>query len=72
MFKLRILFTNGKTKEITVKMFNYSSTDEPPIYYYERPFDEWGKGTIIPGDDVRCFSCDIESENKNECRTEKR
>jgi hypothetical protein len=56
---LKILYEDKRMEEMTIKRFSDISTHKVNFYYYEKPFDEHGKGSCVNREMVRC----IEVEN---------
>ena len=56
-FTLRLLFKDDHTEEHTVKRVSDLSTHKSQFLYYEKPYDEHGKGTCVRRDDLLCFEC---------------
>lgn len=54
MLKLKILYKNDRTEEKIITRFSDISTHKSNFYYYEEPCDEYGKGTCVKRDDVKC------------------
>lgn len=52
---LYIAYIDGKTDVIEVKRFSDLSTHKSEFYYYEKPGDDWGKGTAVPKSEVLCI-----------------
>lgn len=51
---LKILYKDKRIEEIPITRFSDISTHKTNLYYYEKYYDESGKGTCIKREDVDC------------------
>ena len=69
---LYILYDDNHLEHHVISRFSDLSTSKSKFYYYEKPSDEYGKGTTFRRKDISCFEIsyypirEYEKEIKNE------
>ena len=52
---LYILYNDDNMEHHVITRFSDISTKKSRFYYYEKPNDEYGKGTTFRREDIKCF-----------------
>ena len=74
---LYILYNDNRFEHQIISRFSDLSTTKSRFYYYEKPGDDYGKGTTFKREDIQCFeillypSQEYEKEIEKQCTTVK-